>query len=101
MRHFSLLRLGSGFGWWKKEKKQTRTDSDRVAVFSAVFGPIMLILSYETVDQAVEIANSSRYGYVSVPSLFSGFLSSRADLAFILFVRATQTRSFRLRSKQG
>ncbi|KAL7409741.1 Aldedh-domain-containing protein [Mrakia frigida] len=27
-----------------------------------VFGPIMLILSYDTIDEAVEIANGSRYG---------------------------------------
>ena len=33
--------------------------------FLPVFGPIMLIMSYDKVEEAIEMANSSRFGSVS------------------------------------
>jgi acyl-CoA reductase-like NAD-dependent aldehyde dehydrogenase len=29
-----------------------------------IFGPVMLVIPYDTVDEAVEIANGSRFGFV-------------------------------------
>jgi acyl-CoA reductase-like NAD-dependent aldehyde dehydrogenase len=29
-----------------------------------IFGPVMLVIPYDTVDEAVEIANGSKFGFV-------------------------------------
>ena len=65
----SVLSLVSLCLLWREGRGEgKRTRADPIAspfsssFFPSVFGPIMLILSYETVDEAVEIANSSRYG---------------------------------------
>lgn len=40
-----------------------------------VFGPILLVITYDDVDEAIAIANGSRYGCVAPPS--AGFSPSR------------------------
>lgn len=40
----------------------SHVDSDMKIAHEELFAPVFLIMSFETIDEAVTIANSSRYG---------------------------------------
>lgn len=55
-------RPGFGHGWFVEPTVFTDVDPDATIAQREIFGPVISVMTYETEDQAVAIANNSTYG---------------------------------------
>lgn len=53
---------GMDKGWWYAPTLLRDVDNDREIARNEVFGPVTVVIPYDTVDEAVAIANDSDYG---------------------------------------
>ncbi len=53
---------GLDTGYYVKPTVFTDVDNDMTIARNEIFGPVMSIISYDTVDEAIEIANDTTYG---------------------------------------
>ncbi|CAL9625150.1 Betaine aldehyde dehydrogenase [Streptomyces sp. enrichment culture] len=62
--HGGTVPTGPGFekGWWIEPTVFTGVRNDMCIAREEIFGPVLSVLSYDTVDEAVEIANDTEYG---------------------------------------
>jgi acyl-CoA reductase-like NAD-dependent aldehyde dehydrogenase len=65
----------AGRGFWYEPTLVTDVAPDSVIASEEVFGPVIVVQEYETEDEAVELANASKYG------LAAGVFSADTDRA--------------------
>jgi aldehyde dehydrogenase (NAD+) len=57
-------------GWWVEPTLFTDVDNSMTIAQEEIFGPVLVVIPYETEDDAVRIANDSKYGLSG--GVFSG-----------------------------
>jgi succinate-semialdehyde dehydrogenase / glutarate-semialdehyde dehydrogenase len=68
-----------GGGWWCRPTVLTQVDPSMSVMTEETFGPIMPVMSFSTVEEAVELANDSIYGLSA--AVFAGTEAEAIEVA--------------------
>lgn len=74
-------------GFWVEPTLFVDVDNDSTIAQEEIFGPVLTVTPFDTDDEAIQLANSSRYG-------LSGYVSSASTERALRIARAIRTGTF-------